>query len=76
MIADGSAHADWVAMDLFSQAEHDEIAQAILLSPRRGAHRTRAAEIDRRLLEAMPRREIIRASLANRGALIQTREPR
>ncbi len=43
VIADASAHADWVAMDLFSQAEHDEIAQAILLSPDAGSHRARGA---------------------------------
>jgi len=73
VIADASAHADWVAMDLFSQAEHDEIAQAILLSPD-------AALIDavhasmRRQIERMPRRRIIEASLAARGALIHVRD--
>ena len=73
VIADASAHADWVAMDLFSQAEHDEIAQAILVSPDAGLI-DRVAESMRRQLDAMPRREIIRASLANRGALIQVRD--
>jgi histidinol dehydrogenase len=73
VIADSSAHPDWVAMDLFSQAEHDEIAQAILLSPD-------AAFIDaveasmRRQMEEMPRRAIIEASLRNRGALIVVRD--
>jgi histidinol dehydrogenase len=73
VIADGSAHADWVAMDLFSQAEHDEIAQAILLSPDR-AFIERVAESMRRQLAGMPRRAIIEASLAARGALIQVRD--
>jgi len=72
VIADKSAHADWVAMDLFSQAEHDEIAQAILLSPDAGLI-DRVAESMRRQLEDMPRRRIIEASLAARGALIQVR---
>ncbi|GIX22869.1 MAG: histidinol dehydrogenase [Caldimonas manganoxidans] len=72
VLADGSTPADWVAMDLFSQAEHDELAQSILLCP--DAHyiaEVRAA-IDR-LLPGMPRRDIIRASLEGRGALILTR---
>jgi len=73
VIADASAHADWVAMDLFSQAEHDEIAQAILVSPDAGLI-DRVAESMRRQIDAMPRREIIRASLANRGALIRVRD--
>ena len=73
VIADASAHADWVAMDLFSQAEHDEIAQAILVSPDAGLI-DRVAESMRRQLAAMPRREIISASLANRGALIHVRD--
>jgi len=72
VIGDGSAPADWVAMDLFSQAEHDELAQAILLSP--SAKYLDAVEASvRRLLDGMPRRSVIRASLARRGALIQTR---
>jgi histidinol dehydrogenase len=73
VIADASAHADWVAMDLFSQAEHDEIAQAILLSPDRDFI-DRVAESMRRQLTEMPRRAIIEASLAARGALIQVRD--
>jgi histidinol dehydrogenase len=73
VIADASAHADWVAMDLFSQAEHDEIAQAILLSPDRGLIE-RVVESMRRQLEGLPRRAIIEASLAARGALIHVRD--
>ncbi|HST00802.1 MAG TPA: histidinol dehydrogenase [Usitatibacter sp.] len=73
VIADGTANADWVAMDLFSQAEHDEIAQAILVSPD-AAFLDRVAESMRRQLEALPRRAIIEASLAARGALIRARD--
>ena len=73
VIADASANPDWVAMDLFSQAEHDEIAQAILLSPDR-AFIERVAESMRRQIGDMPRRDIIRASLAARGALIHVRD--
>jgi histidinol dehydrogenase len=73
VIADASAHPDWVAMDLFSQAEHDEIAQAILLTPD-AALLDRVAESMRRQLEAMPRKAIISASLAARGALIRVRD--
>jgi histidinol dehydrogenase len=73
VIADSTANPDWVAMDLFSQAEHDEIAQAILLSPDRGLI-DRVAESMRRQLAGLPRRAIIEASLAARGALIQVRD--
>jgi histidinol dehydrogenase len=72
VIADSTAHADWVAMDLFSQAEHDELAQAILVTPDR-ALLDRVAASMRRQLESMPRRAIIEASLAARGALILVR---
>jgi len=73
VIADASANADWVAMDLFSQAEHDEIAQAILLSP--DARLLDAVEAAmRKHIATMPRRDIIRASLAARGALIRVRD--
>ena len=72
VLADGTTPADWVAMDLFSQAEHDELAQSILLSPDAGYIAAVKAEIDR-LLPGMPRRDVIRASLEGRGALIQTR---
>ena len=73
VIADGSAPADWVAMDLFSQAEHDESAQAILLSPEESYLDAVAASIER-LLPGMARKTIISASLKNRGALILTRD--
>ena len=72
VLADGSTPPDWVAMDLFSQAEHDELAQSILLSPDAGYIARVQAEIDR-LIDAMPRRDVIRASLEGRGALILTR---
>jgi histidinol dehydrogenase len=73
VIADASANPDWVAMDLFSQAEHDEIAQAILLSPDAGLIERVAASMARQI-ESMPRRAIIAASLAARGALIHVRD--
>jgi histidinol dehydrogenase len=72
VLADGSTPADWVAMDLFSQAEHDELAQSILLCPDAGYIAQVKAAIDR-LLPGMPRKEVIRASLEGRGALILTR---
>lgn len=72
VLADGSTPADWVAMDLFSQAEHDELAQSILLCPDAGYIAKVKAEIER-LLPGMPRRDVIRASLEGRGALIHTR---
>ncbi len=71
-LADGSTPADWVAMDLFSQAEHDELAQSILLCPDADYIARVLAAIDR-LLPGMPRRDVIRASLEGRGALIHTR---
>lgn len=70
VICDGETDPDWVAMDLFSQAEHDEIAQAILLCPSADYIAHVEASI-RKLLPTMPRRAIIEASLAGRGALIQ-----
>jgi len=72
VLADGSTPADWVAMDLFSQAEHDELAQSILLCPDAGYIAKVRAEIER-LLPGMPRAAVIRASLEGRGALIETR---
>ena len=72
VLADGSTPADWVAMDLFSQAEHDELAQSILLSPDAAYLAAVHAAIER-LLPDMPRRDVIRASLEGRGALIHTR---
>ena len=71
VLADGSTPPDWVAMDLFSQAEHDELAQSILLSPDL-AYIARVQEAIDRLLPSMPRQAVIRASLAGRGALIHT----
>ncbi len=71
VLADGSTPADWVAMDLFSQAEHDELAQSILLCPDAAYIDEVQAAIDR-LLPEMPRAEIIARSLNGRGALIQT----
>lgn len=73
IICDGSTPADWIAMDLFSQAEHDELAQAILLCPDADYLDAVNAEINR-LLPTMPRADIIRTSLGNRGALIQVRD--
>ena len=73
VIADGSTNADWVAMDLFSQAEHDELAQAILLCPDEDFADRVAASIEKQI-SGMPRAAIIRASLANRGAMILVRD--
>jgi len=73
VISDGGSDPAWIAMDLFSQAEHDEDAQAILLSPDAAFLDAVAEEIRRRLPE-MARREIIGRSLARRGALIETRD--
>lgn len=73
VVTDGSGDPDWVAMDLFSQAEHDELAQSILIC-------TDAAFIERvqasieKLLPTMPRQEVIRTSLTNRGAFILVRD--
>ena len=72
VLADGSTPAEWVAMDLFSQAEHDELAQSILLCPDANYIDAVQREIDR-LLPTMPRAEIIAKSLTGRGALIHTR---
>jgi len=70
VICDGQTDPDWIAMDLFSQAEHDENAQSILLSTDAG-FLDRVSESIERLLPTMPRSEIIRTSLQNRGVLIQ-----
>jgi histidinol dehydrogenase len=72
VLADGSTPAEWVAMDLFSQAEHDELAQSILLCPDAAYLDEVQREIDR-LLPTMPRQDVIRASLEGRGALVLTR---
>ena len=73
VVGDGSTEPDWVAMDLFSQAEHDELAQAILLAPDAKYLDAVAASITRQLAD-MPRREVIEASLKGRGALIEVRD--
>ncbi len=73
VLADGSTPPDWVAMDLFSQAEHDELAQSILLCPDAAYIDAVQAAIDR-LLPEMPRAQIIARSLSDRGALIHTRD--
>lgn len=70
VICDGKTDPDWIAMDLFSQAEHDEIAQSILLCPDAGYIERVKASIEK-LLPDMPRRQIIQSSLSNRGALIK-----
>ena len=73
VICDGSTPADWIAMDLFSQAEHDELAQAILLCPD-AAFLDEVEAAMKRLLPSLPRADIIKASLAQRGALILVRD--
>ena len=73
VISDASTPADWVALDLFSQAEHDESAQAILLSPQ-ASHLAQVEQAIAKLLPQMSRRAVIEASLRGRGALIQTRD--
>jgi histidinol dehydrogenase len=72
VLADGTTPPDWVAMDLFSQAEHDELAQSILLCPD-AAYIEQVRASFERLLPEMPRKDVIRASLEGRGALILTR---
>ncbi|MBI3231198.1 MAG: histidinol dehydrogenase, partial [Burkholderiales bacterium] len=69
IICDGKTPADWIAMDLFSQAEHDEMAQSILLCPD-AAYITEVEHAIARLLPDMPRADVIRTSLCERGALI------
>lgn len=73
VISDGKINPDWVAMDLFSQAEHDEIAQSILLCPDRDFIDQVEKSLNQ-LLETMPRHAVIRASLENRGALIHVQD--
>ena len=73
VIADASANPDWIAMDLFSQAEHDELAQALLVTPDAALLDAVAASIERHIAD-MPRRAIIAASFAKRGALIKARD--
>jgi histidinol dehydrogenase len=73
VVCDGKTNPDWIAMDLFSQAEHDEDAQPILVSPDAGFIQQVAISIDK-LLAEMPRDDIIRSSLKARGALILARD--
>ncbi|MDP2029027.1 MAG: histidinol dehydrogenase [Thiobacillus sp.] len=70
VICDGKTNPDWIAMDLFSQAEHDELAQSILLCPDAAYLDAVTASIHK-LLPEMPRRDVIAASLGDRGILIQ-----
>jgi histidinol dehydrogenase len=73
ILCDGTTDPDWVAMDLFSQAEHDELAQSILLCP----DQTYIEQVERsvqRLITTMPRQQIINTALSHRGALIQVRD--
>src|SRR5450830_936330 len=73
VICDGTTDPDWVAMDLFSQAEHDELAQAILLCPDADYIARVEASINKQL-DAMPRKDVIRISLTERGALVKVRD--
>ncbi len=73
VICDGKTNPDWVAMDLFSQAEHDELAQAILLSPD-AAFLDAVSESINKLVETMPRKDIITTSFQDRGALILVKD--
>lgn len=73
VISDGTTPPDWVAMDLFSQAEHDEVAQALLLCPD-DAFLDAVEQSMSRLIDTMSRRAVIEASLAHRGALIRVRD--
>ena len=73
IVADASANPDWIALDLFSQAEHDEMAQAILITPDAGLIDRVEASVQR-LISEMPRAAIITASLALRGALVLARD--
>ncbi len=73
VICDGKTNPDWIAMDLFSQAEHDELAQSILLSPDAEFLDAVAASMQK-LVETMPRKDIINISISDRGALILTKD--
>ncbi len=73
VLCDGTTDPDWIAMDLFSQAEHDELAQSSLLCPDAAYIEQVEASINR-LLDTMPRKEVIRTSLVNRGALVKVRD--
>ena len=73
VVCDGTTDPDWVAMDLFSQAEHDEMAQSILIAPD-AAYLDRVNDSIQKLLPNMIRREIITKSLSSRGAMILVRD--
>ncbi|HJV53676.1 MAG TPA: histidinol dehydrogenase [Noviherbaspirillum sp.] len=73
VLCDGTTEPDWIAMDLFSQAEHDELAQSILVCPDADYIARVEASINRQL-DAMPRKDVIRTSLTNRGALVKVRD--
>lgn len=73
VLCDGTTNPDWIAMDLFSQAEHDELAQSILVCPDAGYMAQVQQSMDK-LLEEMPRRDTIRTSLTSRGAMIKVRD--
>jgi histidinol dehydrogenase len=73
IVCDGGTDPDWIAMDLFSQAEHDELAQAILLSPDARFIEAVAASMERQLA-GMPRQAVIKAALEKRGAMIEVRD--
>ncbi len=73
VICDGKTDPDWIAMDLFSQAEHDELAQAILLSPD-AAFLDKVVASMQKLVETLPRKAIVNTSITNRGALILVRD--
>jgi histidinol dehydrogenase len=73
ILCDGSSNPDWIAMDLFSQAEHDELAQSILLCPDEQFIERVQASINQ-LLPEMPRKRVIEASLTNRALLIQVKD--
>lgn len=73
VLCDGTTDPDWIAMDLFSQAEHDELAQSILVCPD-SDYLAKVEFSINRLLPQMPRQEIIRTSLTNRGAMVKVRD--
>jgi histidinol dehydrogenase len=73
VICDGKTNPDWIAMDLFSQAEHDELAQSILLTPD-AAFADQVEQSIKKLVGEMPRREVITTSISNRGAIIVTHD--
>jgi len=73
VLCDGSSNPDWIAMDLFSQAEHDELAQSILLCPDEKYIEQVQASINK-LLPEMPRKKVIETSLTNRALLIQVKD--